>query len=100
MNGQSPGRERISIDREWKFHLGDVPYDGAYWGWIKAGTSYQGGSRSKLDDSEWEIVDLPHDFVVGQDFVPPEAYFSGCGPYFFLDSTGSVCHPSTYFSGS
>ena len=65
-------REIINMDPDWRFHKGDVPFEGAYWGWLKAGTSYQGGSRSQLDDSNWRQVDLPHDFVVEGSFLPED----------------------------
>ena len=63
-------RERICMDRDWKFHLGDVPVSKPYWGWTKSGTWNQGGSRKKLDDSNWRCVNLPHDFVIEGTITP------------------------------
>ena len=70
----SSGRERLSLDRGWLFHEGDIPfpvvighqasYDNA-----KAGSSY-GAASPEYDDSSWKQVDLPHDWAVEQPFDP------------------------------
>lgn len=75
------GREVIDFDRRWRFHRGDIPYPNTFWGLSKAGTCTQGGSGEELDDSGWELVDLPHDFVhLGErDYSdePPRRYADG-----------------------
>lgn len=63
-----PGRERLSLDRGWLFHLGDVAtpevtgadasYDNA-----KAGNA-GGAAATVFDDSGWRHLDLPHDWAV------------------------------------
>ncbi len=68
----SPARERLSLDRGWLFHEGDIPfpivtghqpsYDNA-----KAGSS-SGAASPEYDDSSWKQVDLPHDWAVEQPF--------------------------------
>lgn len=73
-------REQLSLDANWKFHLGDIPvnsfpggqgvslysaditYDGA-----KAGESWGAAARG-YDDKGWQSVNLPHDWVVEQPF--------------------------------
>jgi beta-galactosidase len=70
----SYGRERLSLDRGWLFHEGDIPfpvvsghqpsYDNA-----KAGSS-SGAASPEYDDSSWKQVDLPHDWAVEQPFDP------------------------------
>ena len=70
----SSGRERLSLDRGWLFHEGDIPfpvvighqpsYDNA-----KAGSS-SGAASPEYDDSSWKQVDLPHDWAVEQPFDP------------------------------
>jgi beta-galactosidase len=70
----SPVRERLSLDRGWLFHEGDIPfpvvighqasYDNA-----KAGSS-SGAASPEYDDSSWKQVDLPHDWAVEQPFDP------------------------------
>jgi beta-galactosidase len=66
------GRERLSLDRGWLFHEGDIPfpvvsghqpsYDNA-----KAGSS-SGAASPEYDDSSWRQVNLPHDWAVEQPF--------------------------------
>jgi beta-galactosidase len=66
------GRERLSLDRGWLFHEGDIPfpvitghqpsYDNA-----KAGSS-SGAASADYDDSSWKQVNLPHDWAVEQPF--------------------------------
>jgi beta-galactosidase len=69
---QQPARERMSLDRGWLFHEGDIPfplvsghqasYDNA-----KAGSS-SGPASPDFDDSSWKPVNLPHDWAVEQPF--------------------------------
>ena len=54
----------IDFHKGWLFHRGDLPPQQAYWGLLKNGTCNQGGSRYRLDDSQWRQVTLPHDYVV------------------------------------
>jgi beta-galactosidase len=66
--------ERLSLDRGWLFHEGDIPfpvitghqasYDNA-----KAGSS-SGAASPEYDDSSWKNVNLPHDWAVAQPFDP------------------------------
>ena len=68
----SSARERLSLDRGWLFHEGDIPfpviighqpsYDNA-----KAGSS-SGAASPEYDDSSWTNVNLPHDWAVSQPF--------------------------------
>jgi beta-galactosidase len=62
------GRERLSLDRGWLFHRGDVPMPA-----IKGhGMSYHNGkangawgaAAADFDDSGWRRLDLPHDWAV------------------------------------
>ncbi len=67
-------RSRLSLDRGWLFHEGDIPfpvitghqpsYDNA-----KAGSS-SGAASPEYDDSSWKRVNLPHDWAVAQPFDP------------------------------
>lgn len=72
--GQSPVRERLSMDRNWKFHFGDASdtqndfnYNTNY-NLSKAGSA-QGCIAPNFNDSSWRRLDLPHDWAVEQDFV-------------------------------
>jgi beta-galactosidase len=71
-SGSTLVRERLSLDRGWLFHEGDIPfpeiighqpsYDNA-----KAGSS-SGAASPEYDDSAWNRVNLPHDWAVAQPF--------------------------------
>ena len=50
-------RDTISLDRGWQFHRGDVS---------------DVNLLKKLQDND-EVVNLPHDFLIGQDWVAPDA---------------------------
>ena len=47
-------RTEISIDRDWHFHLGDLA----------------GSEQPAADDSNWQILDLPHDWAIDAPFLP------------------------------
>ena len=63
-----PVRERLSLDTDWRFHLGDIAmpeikghamsYENA-----KAGKAW-GAAAAEFDDSAWRKVNVPHDWVV------------------------------------
>lgn len=65
--------ERLAMDWGWKFHRGDIelpyPQTGETYGYTKAGAA-PGPAGAKYDDSNWRLVDLPHDFVVEGPFDP------------------------------
>ncbi len=69
-------RKKISLDTQWKFHLGDIvstqrnSHIDAYFS-TKAGRQYNPASR-EWDDGEWPVVDVPHDYVVGAAFSSEE----------------------------
>ena len=78
---ESP-RERLSLDANWKFHLGDVPLDSfpggegvrLYGANItdsggKAGHVWGAAARG-FNDRNWREVNLPHDWAVEQAFDP------------------------------
>ena len=50
-------RDTISINQEWQFHRGDV----------------KNIAELKSTQSEDDVVNLPHDFLIGQDWVAPDA---------------------------
>ena len=76
---ESP-REQLSLDANWRFHLGDIPLDSfpggqgiALYGpdithsGAKAGHTWGAAARG-YDDKSWSLVNLPHDWVVEQPF--------------------------------
>jgi beta-galactosidase len=67
-------RETLSLDHDWRFFEGDVPFpkimghEPSYSN-AKAGKAW-GAAAPEFDDSDWKIVNLPHDWVVEQPFDP------------------------------
>lgn len=67
-------RETLSLDKGWKFHLGDIPAPlikghGASYNNAKAGRS-GGAAAVDYDDSSWRVLNLPHDWAVENGFDP------------------------------
>ncbi len=61
-------RVKLSLNKDWSFHLGDIPFkmpvshDEIY-GAAKAGAK-QGPPNEEFDAAEWRIVDVPHDYMI------------------------------------
>ncbi|MFP5392846.1 MAG: sugar-binding domain-containing protein, partial [Gammaproteobacteria bacterium] len=83
--GDAPaGRERLSLDRGWLFHLGDivspeVKGHGASYGYGKAGFAW-GPANTTYDDGTWRKLSLPHDWAVEGPFDPNENLAQGYRP--------------------
>ncbi len=60
---QTPSRERINFNRDWKFRLGD----------------YAGAERPDYDEHGWESIGLPHSFSTPY-FLSPQ-FYTGYGWY-------------------
>jgi len=60
-------RQVFSLDKDWRFHRGQIEYDK---GWHKAKKFSQGPCAIDFDDSRWQTVSVPHDFVVEGVFDP------------------------------
>ena len=63
-------RQIINFDKSWKFFEGDLKpsknTDG--WGGAKARAYSKGVPAMSFDDSAWQSVELPHDFVSGKEY--------------------------------
>jgi beta-galactosidase len=59
--GINPPREHLSLDANWKFHLGDDWPDALRLD--KAGES-GGPASEKFSDNTWRTLDLPHDWAI------------------------------------
>lgn len=61
-------RQRLLLDAGWRFHKGDIPDSGGHgylYTYMHTKTERGRGPASiDYDDSGWDIVDLPHDYVV------------------------------------
>ncbi len=60
--------ERLSFDKAWRFHLGDIPFPevkghGMTYSNAKAGQAW-GAANANYDDQSWRQVNLPHDWVI------------------------------------
>lgn len=84
----SSPRERILFDSGWRFHFGhasdpakDFGFGGGDGGvFAKTGELFE-PARRKFNDSDWEPIDLPHDFVVALPFInDPDLYQFGYKP--------------------
>lgn len=58
---------RLSLDNGWRFHHGDVPFPeikghGASYSNAKAGKA-SGAAASDYDDTDWRLLNLPHDWA-------------------------------------
>jgi beta-galactosidase len=79
------GREILSLDRGWLFHLGDidspVPTDKHIAAYManKAGWA-RGAARINYDDSDWRALDLPHDWSVEGEYDPKNYIDNGFLP--------------------
>lgn len=104
-------RERLTLDRGWYFHLGDIAfpeikgmsqtYENA-----KAGRAW-GAAAPDHDDSDWRELDLPHDWAVEGPFDPDENLAQGFRPrgigwyrrYFKLAEVDQGKHLELQFDG-
>jgi beta-galactosidase len=79
-----PGREVLSLDRGWLFHLGDVPFPQitgheATYRNAKAGNA-GGAAATRYNDADWRKLDLPHDWAVEGPFDPNANVSQGYRP--------------------
>lgn len=61
-------REVLSLDKGWRFHLGDIPYPvikghNETYRNAKAGR-VSGAASTSYDDSSWRLLNLPHDWAI------------------------------------
>ncbi|HEV2224189.1 MAG TPA: beta-galactosidase GalA [Candidatus Acidoferrales bacterium] len=67
-------RERLLLDFNWRFHFGHADDPARDFGYGKGGAFAKSGelllpSRHNFDDSQWQTIDLPHDFAVALPFI-------------------------------
>lgn len=106
-----PTRERLPFDTGWLFHHGDVPMPvirghGPTYENAKAGKAW-GAATPDFDDSDWRVLDLPHDWVVEGPFDPEENISQGYRPrgvawyrrHFRLEESDRARHLEMQFDG-
>ena len=79
--GQTNTTQRFSLDADWLFHLGDLPFPaikghGASYMAAKAGVA-RGAAAVDFDDSEWRKLSVPHDWAMEHDVDPSENVAQG-----------------------
>lgn len=84
INAGAATRERLSLDRGWLFHKGDiveppiVGHEESYSN-AKAGNA-NGAAGNEYDDSDWRRLNLPHDWAVEGPFDPKANVSQGYRP--------------------
>src|SRR5688500_8558814 len=111
LNMTSSARQVFSLDAGWRFHLGDIDpalpntHLAAYM-LNKAGYA-RGAAKPAWDDSDWRVVDLPHDWSVEGEFSPDNHVDAGYLPrgvawyrrHFSLDESDRGRHFLVTFDG-
>ena len=74
-------RERLLLDRGWRFHRGDIPFPKLIshsdsYANAKAGRAF-GAAAPEHDDTGWRELDLPHDWAAESGFDPTENLSQG-----------------------
>ena len=74
-------RQRLSLDKGWRFYQGDIAFPiitghGMSYGNAKAGKSW-GAAAPEYDDTDWRIVNLPHDWSVEMPYDSTENLSQG-----------------------
>jgi beta-galactosidase len=84
LNAGAATRERLSLDRGWLFHQGDIvqpPIVGHEESYSNAKAGSAGGAAgNEYDDSDWRHLDLPHDWAVEGPFDPKANVAQGYRP--------------------
>lgn len=116
-------RVRFSLNKDWSFHRGDLPAQkyishGDIYNAAKAGAK-QGPPNSMFDAREWELVDVPHDYMIKENTDPDgaadwgykpksNAWYRKCfavdeqyrGKRFIIEFEGAAAEATVYFNGS
>src|SRR4051812_9625297 len=78
---QTDVRERLSLDKGWLFHQGDIPFPiirghGQTYATSKAGSA-TGAAARNYDDKDWRRLNLPHDWASEKPFDSTENVAQG-----------------------
>jgi beta-galactosidase len=77
----SATRECLSLDKGWRFYQGDIPMPvitghGMSYSAAKAGKAW-GAAAPEYDDTEWRLLNLPHDWAVENPYDSTENLSQG-----------------------
>lgn len=116
-------RIKLSLDKEWSFHCGDLPErkyvsHGEIYGAAKAGAK-DGPPSALFDVSKWRVLDISHDYAIEQEndkngaadwgYKPREnAWYRKCfaldeeykGKRIIIEFEGVATEATVYFNGS
>lgn len=102
VQAESSPRERISIDKNWKFALGhatdptkDFGHGTGYFSYLAKTGFGDGPAAVAFDDRAWRTVNIPHDWAVEQGFdgnASPSHGSKTVGPRFPQNSVGWYRH--------
>ncbi len=116
-------RKKLSLNKDWSFHLGDLleksfVSHGEIYGAAKAG-AVSGPPSSSFNASKWLVLDIPHDYMIGQEttkngaadwgYKPREnAWYRKAfavdekyrGKRFIIEFEGVATEATVYFNGS
>ncbi|MGJ7030073.1 beta-galactosidase GalA [Niabella hirudinis] len=111
LQAQPQVREKLSLDKGWLFHLGDIPFPvikghGPSYATSKAGSA-TGAASPKYDDKHWRRLSLPHDWSSEMPFDSSENLSQGFRKrgygwyrrHFKLDSTDRGKNIELQFDG-
>ena len=87
MAAESP-REHLSLDANWKFHLGDDWPGAAH---LENSGTGSGPAGERFTDSDWRVVNVPHDWAIELPFdqsADGGHGFKALGPNFPRNSVG------------
>ena len=82
MTTQQKTRITLNLDKDWRFHFGEVKTEAQKthsdsYQLAKAGNAPGPAARNGFDDSAWRSVDLPHDYLSETDFSPENLHSHG-----------------------
>jgi len=104
-------REKLSLDRGWLFHWGDVPFpvvSGHQTSYLNAKAGAATGAAAPIyDDTDWRELNLPHDWASEAPFDPKANLAQGYRPrgigwyrrYLQLDPADRGKHLELQFDG-
>ena len=93
-------KHTLLLDRDWRFLLGDGEFEAISTHADSYSSSKAGSERGipsmRYDDSEWRVVNLPHDYLTETDFreenLISHGYKTRCNAWY----RKSFCLPAEY----
>lgn len=80
----------LPFNRNWLFRKGDIVSSVTDTGFTKGGSWYRNGAAEELDDTNWEEVVLPHDYVITGEFCRSSEKFDSRADIAEMDTLDSL----------